>query len=389
MAIKKYTSGAWAPTSYRKFGTETDTITSLPAQIIGDGQPITSCQISGNTVQDGTPTPEAPVDVVGCGARAGNLIDKTKFTGIIATIEQIESGIRIVTKSGGYAARIILDVLQNTNYTVSYIWKRISGISTNTVRVFAGTDASTEIAVFEYKTGGTFNTGNNTKINIWFYAYSSSGTAVTVEYTNIMLNTGSTALPYEPYGQYKIPISSAGQTTPIYLGEVESTRQIKKLVMTGEESWSLWSSGHPDVERFYYKWGRDTSDNQLICTHFPNLNGDGNFDHIRLDGSNRDDFVIFISRTIATTVADFKSYLAAQYAAGTPVTAWYILATSETSIVNEPLMKIGDYADTVVATNVPTTGTAEQFDIQTTLKPSEVSLTYRGWHEHTDTKYTE
>ena len=37
-------------------------------------------------------------------------------------------------------------------------------------------------------------------------------------------------------GQYKIPISSASTTTPVYLGEVESTRKIKKLVLTGEET---------------------------------------------------------------------------------------------------------------------------------------------------------
>ena len=31
--------------------------------------------------------------------------------------------------------------------------------------------------------------------------------------------------------------------------------------------------------------------------------------------------------------------------------------------------------------------TAEQFDVDTTLKPSEVDLTYHGWHEHSDTKF--
>ena len=41
----------------------------------------------------------------------------------------------------------------------------------------------------------------------------------------------------------------------------------------------------------------------------------------------------------------------------------------------------------ITVPTLPTTGTAEQFDISTTLKPSEVSLTYHGWHEHQDTKF--
>ena len=95
----------------------------------------------------------------------------------------------------------------------------------------------------------------------------------------------------------------------------------------------------------------------------------------------------FNNSGIASTVEDWKSWVSSQYAAGTPVTVWYVLENPQTGIVNEPLMKIGDYTDTVTAANVPTTGTPENFDVGTTLKPSEVQLTYHGWHEHEDTKY--
>ena len=91
-----------------------------------------------------------------------------------------------------------------------------------------------------------------------------------------------------------------------------------------------------------------------------------------------------------SSLDDYKSYVATQYSSGNPICVWYVLETPQTNIIlNEPIRKIGDYADTVTAANVPTTGTAEQFDVQTTLKPSEVSLTYHGWHEHEDTKYTQ
>ena len=45
-----------------------------------------------------------------------------------------------------------------------------------------------------------------------------SDEAVNPNNYNLMLNAGSTALPYEPYG-YKLPLTSAGQSVDIYLGD--------------------------------------------------------------------------------------------------------------------------------------------------------------------------
>jgi hypothetical protein len=160
-------------------------------------------------------------------------------------------------------------------------------------------------------------------------------------------------------------------------------RQIRKLVLTGKEAWNLWSSDQPDVERYYYKWGKATpSDYDLICTHFRFTNYDGNFEHIRLGGSNRDDFVIFISKAIVSTVEDFKAYLATQYANGTPVTAWYTLATPENAIVNEPLAKIGNYADEFSSSDagvtIPTIKGTNTLTVDTTLPPSQTTVKYLG-----------
>lgn len=259
MAIRKYTSGAWVPTIYRKYGTETDTITSLPAQIIGDGQPITSCQIFGNTVQNGTLAPSDPVPVQGCGE-----------------------------------------------------W-----------------DATAQ--------------------------------------------------------QYKLPITCGGVTSNIYLGTQQTTRMIKKLVLKGEETWYSSSYYTGAVYAYNSQFPGISPNNAVFCSHLLYATEDYRKGTCNTDYNS---VGLWMFDTV-TSPSAFKSYLAAQYAAGTPVTVWYVLDNPETGIVNEPLMKIGDYADTVSVTSIPTTGTPEQFDIQTTLKPSEVQLTYHGWHEHTDTKYTQ
>lgn len=45
---------------YRKYGTETDTFSTLPHEVIGDGQPISSYTIKGNMTQSGTGTTTVP-----------------------------------------------------------------------------------------------------------------------------------------------------------------------------------------------------------------------------------------------------------------------------------------------------------------------------------------
>ena len=53
MSIKKYSSGQWVDVPYRKYETATDTITTLPTEIIGDGTNA-SAVIKGNLTQSGT-----------------------------------------------------------------------------------------------------------------------------------------------------------------------------------------------------------------------------------------------------------------------------------------------------------------------------------------------
>lgn len=187
-------------------------------------------------------------------------------------------------------------------------------------------------------------------------------------------------------GQYKIPISSANTTTNIYLGEVETTRRTKKLVLTGDEEW-LFYSNNLGAWQFYVNdlslggvsasscmsniapYGVTSSTRHQYdygCYLIKNGNGVG----FQMNGDKD---------TLINTTS-WKSYLAEKYAAGIPVTVWYVLATPTTGIVNEPLRKIGDYADEVSGITIPTIIGANTIDVDTMLKPSEVSVNYHGWH---------
>ena len=180
-------------------------------------------------------------------------------------------------------------------------------------------------------------------------------------------------------GQYKTPISSANTTTPVYLGEVETTRKIKKLVLDGTENWT-YRSGDPANVFFMYLPTAKTGE-VAMSNAYPYYSGTDFVD------MNDKEFAIIRSNLVIRNSdyqyeSQFKAYLAAQYAAGTPVTVWYVLAVPETSVVNEPLMKIGNYADTITmaqaGVTIPTVSGTNVLDMLSPVKPSEVYIKGKG-----------
>ena len=197
--------------------------------------------------------------------------------------------------------------------------------------------------------------------------------------SNIQIEEDLNATPYEPYHE---PI-----TTPVYLGEVQTTRKIRKLVLTGDEEWKSPSS---DNTRFYLDtitpdYLRADSQITYMCTHYipheqiasallvPNLHTSMSYSTVQR---------LYISDNNFTTVEGFKTYLQRQYAAGTPVTVWYVLANEETAVVNEPLMKIGDYADTLsmeqAGVQIPTLNGTTVINVDTAVKPAEMYIKYKS-----------
>lgn len=262
--IKKYNGSTWENTTARKYETKSEIITP-PTTIYTDGTAITSYTISGNTIQNGTPTPTNPVDAVGVG-----------------TLDS---------------------------------------------------------------------------------------------------------------GQYKIPISSGGVTTNIYLGSTQMVRQIKKLVLTGDEYWVYQANNLRFVMTINNIVVSGLRATPFFCTHYIPISDGRPIEDVPLNAAYlaavmTNTATLNIKIDTYTTAADFKAYLAAQYANGTPVTVWYVLATPETAAVNEPLMKIGTYADTLSnAASIPTTEGANSITVDTAVQPSEFTATWTGWHNATVKEY--
>lgn len=168
-------------------------------------------------------------------------------------------------------------------------------------------------------------------------------------------------------GQYKIPILSAGQTTPIYLGEVETTRRIKKSTVSIANIITLSNGNKAGVFTF------PNSSEYAIQQY-------GLCDIAKYDIARRTSGMFYTNRQNAIFIGNSNDTLDTLKAIYDGCTLWYVLETPTTGIVNEPIRKIGDYADTVSGITIPTIIGANTIDIDTTLKPSEVSVNYHGWH---------
>ena len=328
---------------------------------------LTDYTILGNSYQDGTPTPEAPVDVVGCGDRTENLFDGYLESGSF----KADTGTDWPSTTG--CRTNYIGVTQDKTYTVSVpidCYARFVAFYGDN-KAFLGYKSNTIVKKEVY----TFDTPYSTKTIRIVFAYKNESSVIVSEFPSdeIMLNEGSTALPHG----FKLPLTVNGTEYPIYLGQMPTTRRIKKLVLTGGENFTKKDIN--GIRRFITSIspaGANGSVTPLYCSHF--IYGyDFVLNHAYFTqpiGTS-----LFINRKITESITDFKSFLAAEYSAGHPVTIWYVLAEPETAVVNEPLMKIGDYADTIsmaqAGVTFTTTAGSNTFTVGATVQPSAVSIT--------------
>lgn len=333
---------------------------------IGYPEPLKSYEIGGNMVQSGTPTPTSPIYPQECGDRTENLVNFSDRTTSIAGVElNIEK--QKVTFSGtsdsssGRLIPVSNDiVLEPGTYSffVSTTGYCPGGILQNKF------DSSkyyfpSETITLESKE--TFFVSFNFVVGREY-----NGDSI------VMLNAGSTALPYEPYG-YKIPLNLNGATQNLYLAEplrkigdyadsISSdgtvTRRVKKLVFDGTEN---WQQAYNAPYMFSYLNISDVGVGAPIMSHFILGNIGSTTTEIGFMLASSTQLRIRPDLATISSVDSFKQWLSSQYTAGTPVTLWHVLNTPTTEQVTVPTL-------------TPATGN-NTLAIGTTLKPSSVSIT--------------
>jgi hypothetical protein len=221
----------WTDIPYYIHKTATDTLT-LPAVIYPNDTSIT-VDIKGQSSQASTPTPQNPVDVNGCGERTGNLWNNRGFSASPiglnhthnisnnygTTLSTTEGDEVTITQSAyptgnvGYQNGFFMIDVDFSKYDVGdvvtisfdYIVNEIHALSTQTeTTVYAGKNSNMVPATLssgDWKISGRLTVVITVIADMDPYVeVRLCGNSITV--TNIMLNEGSTALPYEPYGYF-------------------------------------------------------------------------------------------------------------------------------------------------------------------------------------------
>lgn len=189
-----------------------------PIEFKGSGENLENYRIYGNTVNGES-----------VGNRTGNLFDGVLEKG------GIDQQGKNVNTQGILKTRIrtkkFIEVIPNETYTI----KIVASFDASVIMVFYSEESYQSDALgvtnWMYELSNTFNTPENCRyIRVLIRDRNNSQIDLT-NISTIMLNSGSTALPYEPYG-YRVPMTVANgtdtETTNLYLPE-----QIK---MVGDEA---------------------------------------------------------------------------------------------------------------------------------------------------------
>lgn len=190
----------------------------------------------------------------------------------------------------------------------------------------------------------TFTTGANTYFVRLQFRKSGNADIAPSEVTNVQLEPGSTATEYQPYydggtatAEMLLKVGDYQDVQSIIDGAI--TRNVGVKVLDGTENWQNISNyiniSKEDLGSNSTVMPSNTTN--IICSHFETKTG-AFVDGIGIGGS----YVNFKYDSLFTTVAQFKQLLADQYAAGTPVTVLYPLATPTTESVAGQTLQVTD-----------------------------------------------
>ena len=163
-----------------------------------------------------------------------------------------------------------------------------------------------------------------------YYILFATSTAYGTSYNNdICINVSNTALngTYIAHEEQKISFPLAqGQKLMQgdYLADDGIHHVRAQIVLDGsiDENWQLWSITATNVERFYIvNMMIPKQASTSLCSHFKFINDNSDIQHYRFGGSNFNEFIIYIDRTIATSVAELRTWLQSN-----PITIEYDLA---------------------------------------------------------------
>lgn len=338
------------------------------------GQPLKDYHIFGETVQNGTPSPDYPVDVQGVGEKTENLLDM--YSAEITNGQHLDPDGSIITRDSYFCTTGYIQIKPNTYYTINIT---NSGEGSRSCCFYD--DNKNFISSFN----ASYNADKYTALspeNASFIRCSLLSIVMYPQYKDAYMLTEGEEPPaqYIPYG-YKIPVTIGNTTTPIYIGsdplyrvgeyadEIDFAnqqiiRRVKKLVLDGTENWAQISS---TTIFWIFAPSQKSWNANTVCIAangykaIKSIYGAVDPNKLKANEISCRLGSTYINDPRYTTVESFKDYLAERYSSGTPIILYYPFNTQTTSAITVPQLTaaVGDNTLTV----------------DTTVKPSAVSIT--------------
>lgn len=305
-------------------------------------------KIKGNTLEigSGDKSPDNPYNIVGSNPTKVTMCGRN-----LATNPRFDAG-------NQFSPCVYADceLQPNTKYTISLYVPAGEAYYTNE-NLFA------KIVYLPVSTGGIYSAEATTKPTIsntdpkqyatgkgWTLLKTQSGTTASGNARDLQIEFGDTATPYEPYTGQTITLpalaSLYGDGTVCDEYDVVSgveTRRWKRVVFDGTENGGL-SRTEFGNNRYFIRAPDSVVYNllsQIVCSHWPSIFPGQTWQDktgITLSLGNVDKSIwIYDPRFAQADLPTFKAWLAAQYAAGTPVTVVYQLAEPVITKIEEIL----------------------------------------------------
>ncbi len=359
-----------------------------PGTITSNG--ITCTVASDGTITlNGTATGEIGIEI--------SPILRTPFLPNTIPIVQMENGSKYTISktvvSGTKSANESIAVKDATTAATN-----ICEMYENPVTITAGTaysseySASLNVGLFRIY----INTGNSFQQYAFRFQFEQSASATS--WVPFVPESPSPDYPASITGVSKVTVNGTDYSLPQTLYSLptgiadnfeivsgQGTRQIGKMVLNGTESWTRDAT---DATTFRWKLmvpdavHKQTSAGQILCSHYPSGLSTtwSKVESITLSVIDEGTFYLFDTAHQASSLSDWKAWLAAQYTAGTPVTVLYQLAvpaaiagTPRSLTVSPGTLISNDGSGTVTTTS----GNTQQ-DIQLTSIPSGSHISIDG-----------
>lgn len=301
-------------------------------------------KLCGDTTQNGTPTPDDPVDVqVVTGDNTINICGKNLFNKNTITTSTYLKEDGTLQTGAEYITSDFIPVQPNTTYyKTQTLSPRIKFYDANKQPLNTTTYKDVSIG----GDAGSFTTPNNA---YYFRFTGNVNTSTGIDINAVMVHKGSTATTYEPYQSQTYPIN-LGSMELCKIGDYQDriykdngkwylNKQIGKDVLDGsEEGWSVRQGSNPNLYVYYLlnnyvqnsvKESGVNKSNRFIEDNTSGLiQVDGGFRIAEYNLINR--IFLCVNSNIANTINNFKTWLSTHN-----TTVYYVLATPTTTEITD------------------------------------------------------